>query len=345
MTAGPDRLLFRLRGGINDGWGHLIRCAKIANHITASGWQPKIRFAAEGDAGLWRKLKELSFGFNMLPDWDSPESSEEELSLVASFKPDIVVIDRLDVPRSLIDIYRRAGVRVAAFDDMTTIDTPVDLAISPQTLTSISPDVALRRLVGPQFFVIDQSITNAAKSPDDCPSKASRLLICSGGCMHQETCGLLLEVVRCLEPSKWGITMMLGFDHSIDADVIDALRGLSVTLLDRVEDMSLLFRDADLAFSSSGFLKWELAASGTPAILFSIVDHQDTLGSEFADRTGSAEFIGRLGVVEPEAFAQALSDLANSRQKRVSMIENGRELIDGHGLDRLVLAVHELSTR
>ena len=88
----------------------------------------------------------------------------------------------------------------------------------------------------------------------------------------------------------------------------------------------------DIAISASGLTKYELAATSTPSIIFSIDSYHDDVNSIFANAKTSIN----LGNNPSEnSFKEALYILINDKSLRLKLAQAGRNLIDLKGPSRL----------
>ena len=91
----------------------------------------------------------------------------------------------------------------------------------------------------------------------------------------------------------------------------------------------------------SGFTKYELAATGTPAILVSIdADHAAFHGP--FERLGTARHLGVVERVSPAELARAICALLDDSAARRAMSAAGREVMNGRGAARITDALMAL---
>jgi spore coat polysaccharide biosynthesis predicted glycosyltransferase SpsG len=89
----------------------------------------------------------------------------------------------------------------------------------------------------------------------------------------------------------------------------------------------------DLAIAASGLTKYEFAATGTPALVFSIDAIQEASNQSFA-ATGSVVDLGLHPT--PDSIAGQTLRLLGDHPLRKTMAAAGRTLVDGAGTQRLI---------
>jgi spore coat polysaccharide biosynthesis predicted glycosyltransferase SpsG len=90
----------------------------------------------------------------------------------------------------------------------------------------------------------------------------------------------------------------------------------------------------DLAIAASGLTKYELAATATPALLFSIDAFHHESNRSFA-ATETAIDLGTH--VTAGKIADEVAQLLRDPKLRTKLSTNGRQTIDGHGVQRLLI--------
>jgi spore coat polysaccharide biosynthesis predicted glycosyltransferase SpsG len=132
------------------------------------------------------------------------------------------------------------------------------------------------------------------------------------------------------------------FDRVVRAklSVAAAVSHHHMEIVDIPESLAKQMQWCDVAVAASGLTKYELAASGTPTVLFSIDAHHDASNSAFA----ALDITEDLGASPtPERIADATRALLLDRERRERMAQMGQRLIDGKGAERLILKLKERS--
>jgi spore coat polysaccharide biosynthesis predicted glycosyltransferase SpsG len=165
---------------------------------------------------------------------------------------------------------------------------------------------------------------------------ANRVLITCGG---SDTKGYTLEILRGLDGIALSleIRVVLGpmFNEQLCSLVeLHAMEShhkiLTIKNSSSILDGMLW---CDLAISANGLTKYELAASGTPSIQFSIDEHHSYANLEFSKKNTAID----VGVgIDKKIIAREVSAALSSEKLRGEMIQAGKYLVDGAGVERLL---------
>ena len=104
-------------------------------------------------------------------------------------------------------------------------------------------------------------------------------------------------------------------------------------------DLSRIMRAADVAIVAAGSVCWELAYLGIPAIVMVVADNQEPI-ADGVDAAGLAHSLGWFNSVTDTEIVTAFESLLGS-QRRMAMSTRGRQVIDGHGADRVVRTLRQ----
>jgi RimJ/RimL family protein N-acetyltransferase len=101
---------------------------------------------------------------------------------------------------------------------------------------------------------------------------------------------------------------------------------------------------ADLAICAGGSTCLELACLGVPALLVVIAENQLAPAAAL-ERRGIARIVARHVRFNTHAAARAIAELCRDAAARAEMSRRGRELVDGHGAQRVVRALRRPQVR
>jgi len=322
------RVAIRTHGDARIGLGHVRRCLSLA--VALSGRGAKCHFVVNDAPVVLELIRSL--GFPAVPVGERLRGSGE--AAVSGLSPECIVADSYDL--SADDLARLRGIaRLIVIDDLADRELPADVVVNcaPSATASVyRAGTGTRFLLGPAYAMLRPEF--AGIPARGVPGTAVRTLLTMGG---GDPAGLTGRMAA-----------LLG--HALPRMVIDVVVGPFAEKAElppggnlvthRVPpSMRDLMRGADLAVAAGGQTTYELAATGTPAVLVSVADNQVPQSRAWAS-AGVFLYAGdaRDGDV-PEKAAGLASRLAGDPVLRGETSRRGRELVDGRGADRVAEAI------
>jgi spore coat polysaccharide biosynthesis predicted glycosyltransferase SpsG len=332
------RILFRVDGGSQIGMGHVYRSLAIADEIRSVSPSADIQFLMRaGHAEGVQRVSNSGYPVRVLSD-DDPESVTQEIH---DYSPNVIVND-FPAPMRSGYLEALAGLGASTInlvDSLEDIEKPAEMA-SVIIATMHDDQVELEDFYGgPQFAILRESFSRRDKQVRE---SASQVVVSFGGSDPQ---GFTLKVLRALDghidkTAVLTVTTVLGPAFSYRKELEELLTKLSLQpiLLENVENMAETLSDADLDFCSGGMTVFEIAALGTPGVVL-CQNARELRRMEAFARKGTIVHLG-LGTEVGEAIIRETAwDLLESAEKRRSLSEAGRNLVDAGGTQRAAKVV------
>lgn len=332
------------------GYGHLNRCLSIAAHAQAAG--AEIGFLLFGDEQARARVETAGHSCRVRPI----SELEQAIVTAASEAPaDAVVSDLLHPAffartRSPLTVFRQLrslGRVVAAIDtlgDQSLVaqapQADIDLMVIPYVAPAIDRGRGQWRLLqGAQYALLSSDYVDLP--PRTARVRADRVLVSCGG---SDPSGYTTVVLQGLERmrERLQIRIVVGplFSAALRAQIgrLAARSKHKVELVLAPESLLGEMLWCDLALAASGLTKYELAASGTPALLFSIDASHDAINRPFA-AMGSVLDLGEN--VTPESVCEEAGKLLGDVARRAKMTTTGRKMVDARGAQRLLTEIRK----
>lgn len=346
-----NKILFVTIAGNSVGYGHLSRCLTLADFSAREYHQSSFLLFSDTLGFMHSRMANYDFMVEPISALKNGAISE---FLKISKVFDIAVIDlsRPDLFSSwkavekLLLAIRKIARRVVLIDALgdevfyKNLECfSIDILVIPYVGADNISDPKWSLLRGADYAILSSDYS-------ELPTRtirrlANRILISCGG---SDPKNFSIAILKALEliPSFLEVRIIIGplFEE-------DLIRQLMAAPLWSRHELNLIRSPislaehmlwCDISIATTGLIKYELAATGTPAILMS-VNKMHALVNEPFSRLGSSIDIDIK--LPPHEFAARVSTLLIDYNARVAMSDAGKEKIDGFGTRRLMKKILE----
>ncbi|AOT69330.1 UDP-2,4-diacetamido-2,4,6-trideoxy-beta-L-altropyranose hydrolase [Geosporobacter ferrireducens] len=345
----------RADGGQGIGMGHIMRCLALAREFRRKG--NTVYFICKAAEGAKKIIEE---GFEVLL-LDSGEATERDVDfnlgsnllkeayemvpLIDQKKIAVLIIDTYDVSIEYFSALKTQVKKLVYIDDLKKAVYPVDMIINGN-LTSeymnYQKDYGDQLLLlGPTYNMIREEFIN--QKHRKIHKQVRHIMITTGGTdPHHMTSRLLDMILSDNKDLNLTIHLIIG---SLFRDITDLKKieeqDHRVILHENTARISDIMRLADIGISAGGTTLYELAACGTPTLAFILAENQEFLVGKM-DEAGYVISLGWFHQIEASGFLKQLKALINNYTQRVQMSRRAQKLVDGRGIERIVIAIDKM---
>lgn len=345
-----SRVCIRVDAYPEIGYGHLKRCLVVAGRLRERG--KEVFFLLVGDLAASAEIKKAGF--------DLVETPKE-----TSFLEQINAIELYD--------YKNIGITIIDIAHKRAIQDSEGLALYLKKLTNksftvfidsfgaqsarenisklfcnilVSPYAGEQKstkqinhteLLGVDYFVLDMAYQNYRKK--NIRKLANRILITCGGSDLNSISSKILSTLNSDKKITLDIKVIVGsgFSSELNKILLKLTKNSphNVDLVLSPDDLSSEMSWCDIAISTSGLTKYELAATGTPAILISIDSSHDAVNQHFTSEKSVLD-LGDVKNVSDVKLLNSVWKLLENKNERERQSLVGQNFINANGTDNLI---------
>ncbi len=317
------RVLFRAAAGPRRGFGHLVRCRSLAR---ALGVRPLVTLRG----GEMAEDTALGLGCDVVRGHAS--------QLISALAPDVVVVDdpaAADAKR-WIDAAHRQGCLVASVHDLGLGCRDADLVIDGSIVSTATANHG-QTLAGPQYAVLDPSLSNTASAGVEGTHHLRRVLIALGGGPHVD---LGRDIARAIVAALPDADVRIAGGFSAPISLHEHER---ITWTGPLMGLASELSRTGVAVVGGGVSLYEACALGVAAVGVPVVAAQRPTIEGFR-RLDAARGVGAEPVTAERVAREALALLQDDTLRRRIAIQ-ARRLVDGRGALRAAAAIERLLRR
>ena len=265
----------------------------------------------------------------------APETAPvDEAALLAKRNEETIVFDLPNMADGPLRALTEAGRRVVVLDDLGGRRFSAHLVINGSAVADALDypgDSGLEYRLGPAYCVLGAEFDGKRRRRTN--PEVESILVTFGG---TDPTGLTVKTARLLAGmgvrASVHIVIGPGFGDETELRRIVDDAGLAFELHRNAADLAAMMLEAGLAISAAGRMAYELAATGTPALLVPSIDHERPAARAFFEK-GTALAVNGW---DDGAIRENLSRLIDDVGLREAMRRNGPGIVDGRGRDRVM---------
>jgi spore coat polysaccharide biosynthesis predicted glycosyltransferase SpsG len=346
------KILFIVLASNTIGYGHLNRCGSLSDEKRLSEHIKK--WIILGDSST-QKLRELpAEQVSNYPTDDFASFSIDKMKSCMS-GADVIVTDivhealmnQREAAQNLFQAVRASAKIWVAIDSVGAqsmgaqkLAEDTDILVIPYLTDDPEPGSLKGKLLrGPEYALLAPSYRGGVDREHR--PNANRIMVSCGGSDPAE-CSLVVLVALNKIKTPLEVRLVVGplFSDSLKAKIAKELASYRHKYSTIVSPPHLRNEMlwCDMAITTTGLVKYELAATQTPAVVFSIDPLHDSLNGPFA-AGGSVVDLG----VSPdvERIATETERLLGSLPQREALAVAGAKIVDGKGAERVAAKIVE----
>ncbi|MGE5417656.1 MAG: UDP-2,4-diacetamido-2,4,6-trideoxy-beta-L-altropyranose hydrolase [Acidobacteriota bacterium] len=338
------KITFRADASESIGSGHLMRCLALAQECRSQG-HSCLFITSDKTSVLNRRLRDEGFAVTELariyPDTQDLEVTND----VLRENPDAwLVLDGYHFDTKYQAACKETGNPLLVVDDNAIWDHYNSDIVLNQNIHAgslvYSSESYTRFLLGTRYMLLRNEYKKWQGWKRTIAPKAKKLLVSMGGADQNNTTATVIDALELIKRSDFEVRVVIG-SNNVHSDKIHqkaAIAGKSIYVYQNVADMSEHMAWADLAVSAGGVTSYEMAYMALPNIMIVLADNQlsnaERLGSQ-----GAAVNLGWYADISIDFLASQIAELMDDVDRRSEMSSKGRELVDGEGTSRVIMAI------
>lgn len=344
--------LLRADGSRDLGMGHIFTSLTLAKGLWRRGVQ-SIFVVKDHTVEVPKLIKDSGFTVRTIPvDATLREDIQITRDLIEQYAPEIVVADLYhDGMTADLQLYlwyltelRKVSRFLVILDYINPLEFPADILLNAYYGAShiqypMKGDT--QALLGPSYFLLREEFV-AAGARRRVRACGRNILVTLGGSDASGLAHKTAQALNYLKRPDLQVIIVVGMDYSTQErqelqETLTRFPG-KASFLGATNRLAELMLWCDVAVTGGGLTKYETAVTGTPSLVLCQAEHQVALMETFAE-AGTALSLGLGTDVCAQNLAEDLESLLGDQVLRKQMSHNGKKLLDGNGLERVLDAI------
>lgn len=330
------KIVFRVDGGSEIGMGHVMRCLALANSFSKN---INVSFIIKFQEKVINLLEERGYKIKILNSTICYKKEIKEVkNIMKSEKVDILITDAYHIDQNYLSEVKKNVKKLVSISLTDSFAYPSDIVVDGEIyatkLNYQSVDSSSVFLLGTDYVLLREEFQNLPKREID--ENIDVIMVTVGG---GDPLNLTPKIVQALEKIKkynFKVKIVIGPAFNNLTEILKKVTktNLEISLYFNTKKMSQLMLKSDLAISAGGSTLYELAATGTPAVVV-LQSKDQLLGAKCLEKEETIINLGFGDKIENRKLIKTVLNLIDDFEKRKKMSQMGQRLVDGKGVLRV----------
>jgi len=328
------KIAVRADGNDRIGMGHIMRCMALAEELQKH--TAEIMFFTRSNKEVIEKIHQKGFQTALIKSSGLSQEVKEIEALISRYSINVVITDSYDITEKYLDEIKKNVLLLVTIDDLNQAVFPSDIVINgnlyAEELHYRSKYGSTKFLLGPRFVLMRSEFLDVPERK--IRSEVKNVLVTVGG---SDGYNLTPQILKTMDTilQQLKITVVIG-PHFLNTGEIREIASQvhhEVVVKENVNYMKDLMLDCDLAITAGGTTLYELAVTGTPAVVILQAENQ-IMGAEKLNDKGVIINLGLGNKDFSEPLKKSVASLINDYKMRKKMSCRGQLLVDAQGCRR-----------
>jgi len=330
------KILFNLEGNNKIGMGHIYECLRLGNKFKEV-YSPEILYliSSESDTGI-KKISNSGYNFKIIEKNDI----HTYIDTIKKFKPNVVINDILNINEGYLEKLTKLKTLIVNIEH---IRDPLSLNYAHIIFNSLYPEQGNFKgdyYYGPKYISLEDSFKNLSKK--EIKKNCKNFFVCFGGSDYK---GYSIKTIKSLNNLNGiHVNVLLGASFQYDEEIKSLSKKIDknkFSILRDVPNTLEYILNADIGLVSGGHTLCELSATGTPGILFSHNKMEKDRAKLFSNYYGLCLNLDDAEKMNANELLDKIKDFMGDFGLRKKISEQGQNLVDGYGSERIVNIIIE----
>lgn len=335
-------LLIWTEGDQYIGLGLVVRMLALAQELKKEN---KVVFFVNQNKHVVAMVEKAGFSLHAFRDMSKLTGKQDVLS---KLKPSVIVTDIKEPQAGLFqELKEFTASKIVTFDELNGVRLYSDVVINYNTFNPkrefVSDLAVTQYYFGPKYAILRDEFSKVKKKPFS-KGLPKHVFVAFGG---SDKLALTVKTARSLSTVKrpLDVTYVLGAAFPFRKELDRELKSFphKYQVFQDIKNISKLINESDLVITAGATTMYESIFLRKPVITMALAAHQDEFASQL-HRAGAVIHLGMGDQVSDKKLSGAFKRLCQDADRRKEIIDQGRLLLDGKGIARIVKIIKKVGS-